>query len=87
MTEQATEDAMRQCSEAIVKVPEPWGLVIFIMDIFLPGVGTIFSSCFGEPVNTTALCYGILQLATCWLLIGWLWSIYHGWRVYEKSKE
>ncbi len=81
------EDEMRQCSDAIVRVPAPWGLILFIVNIFVPGIGTILSSFFSEPINKTSLCYGVLQIVTFWLLIGWLWSIYHGWRIYEKSKE
>ena len=56
-----SEDYMKQqCSEAVVKVPPTWGIILFVIDIFLPGVGTIISSLFVAPFNSTALCYGIL---------------------------
>lgn len=73
------------CQKSIVKCPHPWGLICFIIDIVLPGIGTIISSFFDETLNVTALLFGFLQLATCWFAVGWVWSIYQGYMIYNKS--
>ena len=74
------------CVNSIVKCPQPWGTICFVLNIFLPGVGTMISSSFDEPCNGTALFFGIAQLCTFWFAVGWIWSIYQGYMIYMKSE-
>jgi hypothetical protein len=75
------------CDIALVRVPEPYGLVCFLLNICVPGLGSMISSCFEDPCNGMAITFGVIQMASSWLLIGWLWSIYQGWLIYDLSKK
>ena len=74
------------CKEAVVKVPEPLHIVCFVLNIVVPGSGTMISAFFdGNQVNVTALVFGLLQFLLAWTILAWIWSIIHGWWIYEKS--
>jgi hypothetical protein len=74
------------CEKTVVRVSSPFHIVIFVLNIFFPGVGTIMSAFFDEEgINNSALVWGVLQLLTTFLIIGWCWSIYHGYLIYKKS--
>ena len=74
--------------KSIQKVPSPWGIVLFIVNIFFPGVGTMISSCLAPgDCNVEALVIGLCQLLTAWLIIGWIWSIIWGWKIYDVSEK
>ncbi len=36
--------------------------------------------------HSDTIIVGIIQVLTCWLLIGWVWSIINGWTIYKNSK-
>jgi hypothetical protein len=76
------------CDKSVQKCPGDWGLIFFIINIILPGWGTIGSAfCSDKGINCEAIVVGILQFATLFLiLIGWFWSIYWGYLIYQKSK-
>ncbi|CAM9369850.1 unnamed protein product [Ectocarpus sp. 4 AP-2014] len=63
----------------------PLALVIFIINIFLPGVGTIIVGALACSCET--LIVGLLQLFTCCIIIGWVWSIWWGWELLEVSRR
>ena len=61
-------------------------LILFIVNIFFPGLGTMISACVGGgSLNTDQLLVGILQWLTAFLIIGWIWSIWWGWLMYSKA--
>lgn len=33
------------------------------------------------------LIVGLLQFFTCWLIVGWVWSIWWGWELLEVSRR
>ena len=73
--------------DSVVKVEGSMGLILFIVNIIFPGIGTIVSAFMDKGgMNNTALLYGVLQLLLCWILVGWCWSIYHGYLIYKKSQ-
>ena len=72
--------------DSIVKVPKDWALVVLIVNIIFPGIGTIIAGYCDGGINTNCLGVGILQMLTAWLIIGWIWSIWWGVQIYEKSK-
>ncbi len=83
-------DADRRVWELVSDVPKlsllkayGCGLVNFIFS----GVGTIASSFLGEEpgVNKTQLIVGLLQMMTSVYLIGWMLSIYWGYKIIMKA--
>ena len=73
------------CKDAVVKLDKTLAIVCLVLNIILPGVGTMISACTGSDFNATALIYGVLQLLTAWLIVGWIWSIVHGIWLVDKS--
>ncbi len=72
--------------KSVLKVGKPANLILFIMNIFLPGWGTMISSCISSSFSSTAFLVGLVQLLTCWLIVGWIWSIYWGYLIFKKSE-
>ena len=49
------------CSDAIVKVPEPMHIVCFILNIFVPGCGSVISAFMDKNgMNSNALIFGLI---------------------------
>ena len=67
----------------ITNVPfcEKWvAIVMCILNVLLPGVGTMIAACAGSGVVKKAqIVIGLLQFFTAYILIGWIWSIYWGY--------
>mmetsp|Transcript_14445 Transcript_14445/g.17258 ORF Transcript_14445/g.17258 Transcript_14445/m.17258 type:complete len:102 (+) Transcript_14445:19-324(+) len=64
------------------------GLVLFVLNVLLPGTGTIMSSCMDSQrsqVNALALVFGVMQMTMSILVVGWLWSAFHGYAMYIES--
>ena len=60
-------------------------IVLLLLNIFFPGVGTIIMSFMGGFKVNTLLC-GILQLVLAFIIVGWIWSIYWGILCLQKAK-
>jgi hypothetical protein len=75
------------CSGWNPYVPENVAPIVLVMNIFMPGVGTILSSYY-DPTgcNCKAVTAGILQMLTVVIFIGWIWSVWQGAAIYKKSK-
>ena len=57
----AKEDLTDFCDYAVVEVDKPWHIVLFILNIFLPGIGTFISAFMGDrKLNELALLFGVL---------------------------
>ena len=68
------------CNESVVSVRPPWGFVLFLVNIFLPGVGTIISAFLGTGrLNGLALLFGAIQFVFALTIVCWIWSIWHGY--------
>ena len=73
------KDSMIECSETI-------GLVIFILNIVAGTLGTTISSCVDRKgCNWTAFCVSILQSLTYACIIGFVWAILHGYKIYQAN--
>ena len=71
------------CAQAMVDVTESQALVIFILNIIFPSLGTLYSSCMDHKgCNWVAFFLAWAQSFLTLYLIGWIWSIVHGWNVY-----
>ena len=67
---------------SVTKLNIPGGIwcIIFLLNLFLPGVGSIIEGIiYGKTVNPdrtgVVICHGVTQLLTCYFLIGWIWAI------------
>jgi len=66
----------------VCKVEGSMGLICLILNILLPGWGTLLSTVLGEPkFDIMQIVFALLQWFTTWLLVGWIWSIYWGYLV------
>jgi len=74
---------------AVPQMPRVLAFICFVLNLVLPGTGTLISAfavfCCGKhdyEKNIVAFLYnllaGILQSATIFLLVGWIWSIRWG---------
>ena len=64
-----------------------WAYICFILNVILPGVGTMLCACLGDTnINKTQIVIGVIQLMTSVYLLGWLISIYWGYLIVKKSK-
>jgi len=72
----------------VPKLDPPMGLYMFILNICIPGWGTIIAAgYFTKPMDTTQLIIGLAQLFTYWVAgLGWFWSIYWGYLMWQKSE-
>ena len=76
------------CKLAVVKVDPPLHIVLFILNILLPGWGSMISACCNKKgFHTNAFLFGLLQFFFAWTIVCWIWSIVHGWWIYEKSAK
>jgi len=74
-------------SKTVLKVAKPGHLILFILNIILPGWGTMVSACISTSgFSSMTLIVGLLQLFTCWLIVGWIWSIWWGYLIFKKSE-
>ena len=53
------------------------GLLMLIMNIIIPGTGTMLNGCVGYRC-CELIVIGFLQLITAPLCVGWVWSIWYG---------
>lgn len=61
-----------------------WGTGMFVVNILLPGVGTLVAGIKSE--RNTTMVIGVLQFLLAFLIVGWIWSIYWGWLIYKKVR-
>ena len=83
-----TGNLEKTCKDSIVKVDQPWHIVLFILNIVLSGSGTIVSALMDKKgLNVVALIFGCIQLIFSWAVLPWIWSIIHGYYIFEKGAE
>ena len=61
-------------------------VIAAILNLLIPGVGTMITACAGTGVvSKTQIAVGLLQFLTTYVLIGWIWSIYWGYLIVQKA--
>ena len=71
---------------SIVKVDKTMAMVLLVINIFFPGIGTMINACMGSGgMVTDQIIVGLLQFFTAWLLIGWIWAIWWGIIMVQKA--
>jgi len=73
-----------QLMEFVPGCPEPMHIVFFVVNIFLPGWGTMIGSILYD-FDLVKFLIGLAQFLLCFLIIGWIWSIVWGWFIYSKG--
>jgi hypothetical protein len=64
-----------------------WAILILILNIFLPGWGTVALLCFSTHHKLYFLLLGLLQFLLLCLIIGWVWAIITSVQVLKKSDD
>jgi hypothetical protein len=82
---QKTTAYLEKLKNDIPVVTKTIGLILLIVNIFLPGVGTMISACVGSGCKWEQIIVGICQSFTSFLIIGWIWSIWWGIVIVQKS--
>ena len=72
----------------IPKLEGHYPLICFILNIFLPGIGTLVAAffCDDDDVLTFNGISALLQFITAICIVGWIWSIIWGYLIYERSQ-
>mmetsp|Transcript_68433 Transcript_68433/g.142704 ORF Transcript_68433/g.142704 Transcript_68433/m.142704 type:complete len:92 (+) Transcript_68433:60-335(+) len=65
------------------EVAKGMGILCLILNIFLPGIGSIVAGAMGNKVSTMII--GLLQIVTCWFILGWIWSVWWGILIFMKA--
>ena len=80
---------MSLCGDELIHpVGRTLGLVCLLINIFIPGIGTIVhavSGPQGDPHQTKKVIFGIVQFFTAFLLFGWIWSIIYGVKIFNRA--
>jgi len=84
----ATQKAETWCNKIRENIPQVSigiAVLLLIVNIFLPGIGTLIISCINGKVYIEQIAVGILQFITAGIIIGWIWSIWWGILFVQKS--
>ncbi len=63
----------------------PMGILCLILNILLPGIGTIVAGVVAKGNLARDIIIGLLQFFTSGIIIGWIWSIVWGVLIFKKS--
>jgi hypothetical protein len=73
---------------AIPKVGRTIGMLVLVLNIILPGIGSILAGIIGgRSSDMGCVVAGVLQLLTAVFIVGWIWSIWWGVQIYQKSRS
>ncbi len=77
------------CGQPIPHINSCFALIILILNIFFPGLGTWVTGIIGPGANCCAFgCLGLLQFILAPVLfIGWIWAICTGIQVMRVSSS
>ena len=86
-TEKQVKDES-SCPDANPLVNTTDALAVLLLNIFIPGVGTMLAAYRGKDgFNCKACGFGVAQMITAIFLAGTIWSIIQGVQIYQKSQE
>ena len=89
MVRNAEDDVIWDKVKNVPKVNKPLAVFCGIINVILPGSGTITAACAtpDEKVSKSQLIIGVLQFFLSLVLIGYVWSIYWSYLIIGKSFE
>ena len=62
-------------------------VLLLVVNIFLPGVGTMILGCINGACNWQHIIVGVLQMITAGIIVGWIWSIWWGILLVQRSSS
>ena len=74
----------------VPRVSKTIGIVCLVINIILPGIGTMVAACADQAkmVPKSQIFIGFLQFFTVYFLFfGWIWSIYWGYLIFQESRN
>ena len=75
-----------QSGNYLPKLEAMQGTLCFLLNIVFPGSGSMFAAVLDpNGFNMFLFVVGILQFVFTSFVIGWLWSIFDGYRLYKKA--
>ena len=74
-------------NKSIVKLEGQMGLVVFLVNILWPGMGTILAGFLNKDAMMNNLIVGLIQMFTCFIVVGYIWSVYTGYLIWQKSSK
>ena len=75
-----------ECFETIPKISQGAAVCWAILNVVMPGIGTVIASTLDQPgFNRMQFWIGIGQFFMSFFLIGWVWSIWWGWLIIQRS--
>ena len=89
MVRNPEDDATWQKIKDVPKLSKPLAVFCGVINIILPGSGTITAACMtpDDKLSKTQLIIGVLQFFLSLVLIGYVWSIYWSYLIIGKSFE
>ena len=70
----------------VPKLKNVWAYVACVLNIFLPGTGTMLAAVMGDAnINKTQLTVGVFQFLTAVSLLGLIWSWYWAYLIVTES--
>ena len=76
---------MKMHVKCLTKLDQGCAIVIMVLNILAPGLGTWCLGCCAKPDCMNAFLTGLLQGLTAWIIIGWVWAIYLGYQLVKIS--
>ena len=72
---------------SLVKIGNRWATLVLVLNILLPGIGTMIAGCLaGGDSAINNIIVGLLQIVlTPFFLVGWFWSLILGLQIYSLS--
>ena len=66
--------------------------LVFVLNLFVPGFGTILSGCLAAERNEntvlTGFFLGLMQMCTSWMLLaGWIWAVVLSVQIIDETKK
>lgn len=70
------------------KLDKQTATIVLVANILLPGWGTVAAGIIhGNERTKNNLIVGTVQYFTALLIVGWVWSVFCGFKIYQYSKR
>ena len=72
-------------NDALVKVSKGLSIGVFVLNIVFPGIGTLIACLAAGKAAEGVMCFLMMWLMCFVFFVGWIWSIVHGFQIFQKS--
>ena len=81
----ATDFVKKTHNDALVKVSKGLSIGVFVLNIVFPGIGTLIACLAAGKAAEGVMCFLMMWLMCFVFFVGWIWSIVHGFQIFQKS--